>query len=102
MYRKVAADLGREIGEGGYGSGGRLPTEGELAERYGVSRGTVRQAMALPRAEGLIASRAAPGGSSRGRSRRSPPAPAPVPRGTARLAAGRSPVRGRIRAPAPW
>ncbi|WP_327399260.1 GntR family transcriptional regulator [Streptomyces sp. NBC_01288] len=57
MYRKVAADLGREIGEGRYGSGGRLPTEGELAERYGVSRGTVRQAMALLRTEGLIASR---------------------------------------------
>lgn len=57
MYRKVAADLGREIGEGRYGSGGRLPAEGELAERYGVSRGTVRQAMALLRTEGLIASR---------------------------------------------
>ncbi|MFJ4781846.1 GntR family transcriptional regulator [Streptomyces sp. NPDC088794] len=57
MYRKVAADLGREIGDGRYDSGGRLPTEGELAERYGVSRGTVRQAMALLRTEGLIASR---------------------------------------------
>jgi GntR family transcriptional regulator len=57
MYRKVAAHLGREIGEGRYGSGGRLPAEGELAERYGVSRGTVRQAMALLRTEGLIASR---------------------------------------------
>ena len=57
MYRKVAADLGREIGEGRYGSGGRLPAEGDLAERYGVSRGTVRQAMALLRTEGLIASR---------------------------------------------
>ncbi|SEC58928.1 GntR family transcriptional regulator [Streptomyces sp. 3213] len=57
MYRQVAADLDREIGEGRYGSGGRLPAEGELAERYGVSRGTVRQAMALLRTEGLIASR---------------------------------------------
>ncbi|MFJ6569771.1 GntR family transcriptional regulator [Streptomyces sp. NPDC091292] len=57
LYRRVAADLGREIGDGRYGSGGRLPAEGELAERYGVSRGTVRQAMAVLRAEGLIASR---------------------------------------------
>ncbi|MFD4552731.1 GntR family transcriptional regulator [Streptomyces sp. NPDC058469] len=57
MYRKVPADLGREIGEGRYGSGGRLPAEGDLAEQYGVSRGTVRQAMALLRTEGLIASR---------------------------------------------
>ncbi|MFJ4921013.1 GntR family transcriptional regulator [Streptomyces sp. NPDC088725] len=57
LYRKVAADLGRQIGEGRYGSGGRLPAEGELAEEYGVSRGTVRQAMALLRSEGLVASR---------------------------------------------
>ncbi|MFJ5302965.1 GntR family transcriptional regulator [Streptomyces sp. NPDC088350] len=48
MYRKVAADLAREIGEGRYGSGGRLPAQDEFAERYGASRGTVRQAMALP------------------------------------------------------
>jgi len=57
LYRQVAADLGREIGEGRYSSGGRLPADGEFAERYGVSRGTVRQAMALPRTEGLLASR---------------------------------------------
>ncbi|WP_406183762.1 GntR family transcriptional regulator [Streptomyces sp. NBC_01006] len=57
LYRRVAADLGRAIGEGRYGSGGRLPAEGELAEQYGVSRGTVRQAMALLRTEGLVASR---------------------------------------------
>jgi GntR family transcriptional regulator len=43
LHREVAADLGREIGEGRYGTGGRLPAEGELAERYGVSRRTVRQ-----------------------------------------------------------
>ncbi|MER7922446.1 GntR family transcriptional regulator [Streptomyces sp. NPDC096057] len=57
MYRKAAADLGREIGEGRYGSGGRLPAEADLTERYGVSPGTVRQAMALLRTEGLFASR---------------------------------------------
>lgn len=57
LYRKVAADLGREITEGAYGSGGRLPAEGELAERYGVSRGTVRQALSVLRADGLVTSR---------------------------------------------
>ncbi|MGW3107874.1 GntR family transcriptional regulator [Streptomyces sp. NPDC001100] len=45
------------MGEGRYGSGGRLPAEGELAERQGASRGTVRQAMPVLRTEVLIASR---------------------------------------------
>lgn len=57
LYRKVAADLGREIAEGAYGSGGRLPAEGELAARYGVSRGTIRQALSTLRGNGLVTSR---------------------------------------------
>ncbi|MFE9603905.1 hypothetical protein [Streptomyces hokutonensis] len=38
----MAADLRREIGEGRYGSGGRLPSEGELAERYSGGTGSSR------------------------------------------------------------
>ncbi|MFE6778891.1 GntR family transcriptional regulator [Streptomyces sp. NPDC057702] len=57
MYQKVAADLRQGITEGAYGSGGRLPAEGELARRYDVSRGTIRQALAVLRAEGLVTSR---------------------------------------------
>ncbi|WP_331283922.1 GntR family transcriptional regulator [Streptomyces sp. H39-S7] len=57
MYRKVAADLRQAIADGAYGSGGRLPAESELATRYGVSRGTVRQALAVLRADGLVTSR---------------------------------------------
>lgn len=57
LYRRVAADLARGISEGAYGSGGRLPAEGLLAEEYGVSRGTIRQAMSVLRANGLVASR---------------------------------------------
>ncbi|MFG3257254.1 GntR family transcriptional regulator [Streptomyces sp. NPDC048172] len=57
LYRKVAADLERGISEGAYGSGGKLPAEGVLAEQYGVSRGTVRQAMSVLRANGFVASR---------------------------------------------
>ncbi len=57
MYRKLAADLRQAIAEGAYGSGGRLPAESELARGYGVSRGTVRQALALLRADGLVTSR---------------------------------------------
>jgi GntR family transcriptional regulator len=57
LYRKVAADLRDAISAGAYGSGARLPAEGALAERYGVSRGTIRQALAQLRADGLVTSR---------------------------------------------
>ncbi|MFF4749071.1 GntR family transcriptional regulator [Streptomyces sp. NPDC002514] len=57
LYRKVAADLREAIAAGEYGSGGRLPAESVLAERYGVSRGTVRQALSSLRADGLVTSR---------------------------------------------
>lgn len=57
LYLKVAADLRTAITEGEYGSGAKLPTEDELARRYGVSRGTVRQALAALRTDGLITSR---------------------------------------------
>ncbi|MET9466482.1 GntR family transcriptional regulator [Streptomyces sp. NPDC006544] len=57
LYLKVSADLRTAITAGEYGSGARLPAEDELARRYEVSRGTVRQALAALRADGLITSR---------------------------------------------
>jgi GntR family transcriptional regulator len=57
LYRKVADDIKAAIAAGEYGAGTRLPSESELARRYGVSRGTVRQAFAALRADGVIASR---------------------------------------------
>src|SRR5215831_4028264 len=57
LYRKVAEDIKAAIAAGGYAAGTRLPSEHELAERYSVSRGTVRQAFAALRADGIIASR---------------------------------------------
>ena len=57
LYRKVADDLRAAIGAGEYPPGTRLPSESDLAERYSVSRGTVRQAFAALRADGVIASR---------------------------------------------
>jgi len=56
-YRKVADDIKAAIAAGGYAAGTRLPSEHELAERYSVSRGTIRQAFAALRADGVIASR---------------------------------------------
>ena len=57
LYRKVAEDIKAAIAAGGYAVGNRLPSESELAERYSVSRGTIRQAFAALRANGVIASR---------------------------------------------
>jgi GntR family transcriptional regulator len=57
LYRKVADDLRAAIAAGNYPPGTRLPSESDLAERYAVSRGTVRQAFAALRADGVIASR---------------------------------------------
>ncbi|HEY0719570.1 MAG TPA: GntR family transcriptional regulator [Streptosporangiaceae bacterium] len=57
LYRKVADDLRGAIAAGEYPAGTRLPSESDLAERYSVSRGTVRQAFAALRADGVIASR---------------------------------------------
>jgi GntR family transcriptional regulator len=57
LYRKVAEDIKAAIAVGRYAAGTRLPSEHELAERYSVSRGTIRQAFAALRADGVIASR---------------------------------------------
>ena len=57
LYRKVADDIRAAISAGTYPANTRLPSESELAESYGVSRGTIRQAFAALRADGVIASR---------------------------------------------
>jgi GntR family transcriptional regulator len=57
LYRKVAEDIKAAIAAGTYPANTKLPSENELAERYSVSRGTIRQAFAALRADGVIASR---------------------------------------------
>jgi GntR family transcriptional regulator len=57
LYRKVAEDIKAAIEAGTYPANTKLPSESELAERYSVSRGTIRQAFAALRADGVIASR---------------------------------------------
>ena len=56
-YRRIAEELRQAIAEHAYGPGGRLPSEGALAEHYAVSRGTIRQALMLLRHDGLVTSR---------------------------------------------
>jgi len=53
MAALVAKSLRQELRHE-YIVGGRLPSEPELAEQYGVSRGTVRQALAVLEQEGII------------------------------------------------
>jgi GntR family transcriptional regulator len=53
-YQDVVEELRASILDGRLDAGGRLPSENELAERYGTSRPTVRRAIALLKAEGLV------------------------------------------------
>jgi GntR family transcriptional regulator len=56
-YQQIAAELRSAIGRGQYPAGSVLPSEGELVSRYGVARGTVRQAIAVLEQEGVVATR---------------------------------------------
>jgi 8-oxo-dGTP pyrophosphatase MutT (NUDIX family)/DNA-binding transcriptional regulator YhcF (GntR family) len=54
-YEQISADLRAAIEEGRLQPGDRLPTEREHAARYGVAVGTYRQAIAMLREEGFLA-----------------------------------------------
>lgn len=54
VFEQVADQIKREILAGNLKSGDRLPPERELAQQFGVSRVTARQALTLLMAEGLI------------------------------------------------
>lgn len=54
LYRQVAEDLEESIGAGEFPPGSQLPSEAELAGRYGVHRLTVRQALSELARTGLI------------------------------------------------
>ncbi|MBU7598701.1 GntR family transcriptional regulator [Streptomyces sp. P38-E01] len=56
-HEQIAEALREAIADGRHPVGGALPSEAELAERHGVSRGTVRQAVSALQAEGMIGSR---------------------------------------------
>ena len=54
-YRTIEHFLRERIGLGAYDPSGMLESENELAKRFGVSRVTARQALAILEADGLIA-----------------------------------------------
>lgn len=53
-YRRIADDLRQQITSGELATGQRVPSEADLMRRYGVSRGTARQGLALLEATGLV------------------------------------------------
>jgi DNA-binding GntR family transcriptional regulator len=53
-FRQIAAELRRRIGSGELLPGTLVASEMSLVEEYGVSRGTVRSALALLVDEGLV------------------------------------------------
>lgn len=57
LWTAIADDLRDAIAAGRYRDAMRLPTEAELASRFGVNRHTVRRALAELAAEGLVVAR---------------------------------------------
>ncbi|MFD9963647.1 GntR family transcriptional regulator [Amycolatopsis sp. NPDC058986] len=55
-YRRIVDDLRAEIAAGRRAPGERLPSEHDLAAQYAASRPTVRRAIAVLKAEGLVVS----------------------------------------------
>lgn len=56
-YQQIAADLVRLIESGELKHGDQLPTEETLREKYGVSRGPVRDALTVLNRQGYVVSR---------------------------------------------
>lgn len=54
VWRQISDALAGEIRDGRYAADGRLPSEGDLAARFGVNRHTLRQAVHALRDAGLV------------------------------------------------
>jgi DNA-binding FadR family transcriptional regulator len=81
LYRRIADSIADAIEGGQYKLGDRLPTERELAEQFGVSRPTLREAMIALEMLGMIEARHGLGIYVTGDVRPSPrPAPSPPSR----------------------
>jgi DNA-binding FadR family transcriptional regulator len=62
ISRQIAEQLRKAIVDGQFKIGERLPTEDELAQRYGVSRPSVREALKRLAAQNLVRARRGPTG----------------------------------------
>jgi DNA-binding GntR family transcriptional regulator len=61
LYRTIALDIERDIAQGKYAIGDRLPPETELGDNYTVGRHTIREALRLLTEKGFIERRAGSG-----------------------------------------
>ena len=61
---QVAEAIKDWVVEQGLRAGDRLPNEQELIDRFGMAKGTIREAMRVLEAQGLIKTRTGPGGGS--------------------------------------
>ena len=57
LYQQIARAIATAIHDGRYGPGDRLPSERELADDFGVSRPTIRDAMIALEFQGLVEAR---------------------------------------------
>lgn len=57
IWKSIAETLRREVADGRYRPGDKLPTEAQLASRFGVNRHTVRHAIGALVAERLVHTR---------------------------------------------
>ena len=57
LWTSIHAALARQIGGGHYKPGDKLPTEAQLAERFGVNRHTVRRALGQLQSDGMVYAR---------------------------------------------
>ncbi len=55
--RRIADDLRAQISDGTFGAGNKLPSERDLAARYGTARNTAKEAIDILRREGLVVAR---------------------------------------------
>jgi DNA-binding FadR family transcriptional regulator len=74
LGEQLSARIGELIESGEFSEGDRLPAESDLADKFGVSRPIIREALSQLRSQGLIVSRR--GSGSYVRKREEPPAAA--------------------------
>ncbi len=60
--QQVAEAIKSWVMANGWRPGDRLPSETELIERFGMAKGTIREAIRILEAQGLVKSRTGPGG----------------------------------------